>query len=172
MIKIKKGGEVLDEHRIFIRHVRIAPDKRLSRSIIKEFARQTLKMEKVPVPCEINILITGDKKIKKLNNDFRNVNEATDVLAFPMCDMKPGEFNKSLEGFSPETGFFMLGDIVISSDRVTKQAIDIGTSLERETAYLTVHAVLHLLGYDHKDEAEDKKLMRSREKEILSLYDQ
>ena len=161
----------MTEHKIFIRHVRVAPDKRLSRSIIKQFARQTLHMEKIPVPCEINVLITNDKKIKKLNNEFRNINMATDVLAFPAYEMKPGEFLAISEGFSPETGLFQLGDIVMSSERVLLQATEYDNSPEREMAYLTVHAVLHLLGYDHEDEAEDKELMRSREKEILNLYD-
>ena len=161
----------MTEHKIFIRHVRVTADKRLSRSIIKQFARQALHFEKIPVPCEINILITNDKKIKKLNKEFRNVNNATDVLAFPAYDLKPGEFSAVSEGFSPETGLFQLGDIVMSSERVLLQAAENDNSPEREAAYLTVHAVLHLLGYDHKDEADDKKLMRSREKEILSLYD-
>ena len=161
----------MTEHKIFIRHVRVAPDKRLSRSIIKQFARQTLHMEQIPVPCEINFMITNDKKIKKLNNEFRNINKATDVLAFPAYEMKAGEFSAVPEGFSPETGLFQLGDIVMSSERLLMQATENDNSPEHEMAYLTVHAVLHLLGYDHKDEAEDKKLMRSREKEILSLYD-
>ena len=159
------------EHKIYIRHVRVAPDKRLSRSIIKQFARQTLHIEKIPVPCEVNFLITNDKKIKKLNKEFRNVNKATDVLAFPALEMKSGKFTAIKEGFCPETGLFQLGDIVMSSERVLMQATENDNAPEREMAYLTVHAVLHLLGYDHKDEAEDKKLMRSREKEILSLYD-
>ena len=161
----------MNEHKIFIRHVRVATGERLSRSIIKEYARQTLRLEKIPVPCEINVLITNDKKIKKINHDFRNINKATDVLAFPAYDMKPGEFTAFPDGFSRETGLFQLGDIVMSSERVHLQAFENDNSSERETAYLTIHAVLHLLGYDHKDEAEDKKLMRSREKEILSLYD-
>ena len=161
----------MKEHKIFVRHDHVATGERLSLSIIKEYARQTLRLEKIPVPCEINVLITNDEKIKKINHDFRNINKATDVLAFPANHMKAGEFTAYSDGFSHETGFFQLGDIVMSSERVHLQAFENDNSSERETAYLTVHAVLHLLGYDHKDEAEGKKLMRNREKEIFKLYD-
>jgi len=123
-------------------------------------------------PCEVNMLITDDKSIKSLNRDFRGVNCATDVLSFPMHEFDPtgGLQAENIEN-DPETGLLALGDIVMSARQVIKQAAENNQTIKRETSYLTVHSVLHLLGYDHTDEAEGKKLMRNREKEIMSVID-
>ena len=94
--------------------------------------------------------------------NFRNINSSTDVLSFPLGDN--GEYD-----VNPENGCLMLGDVIISIDHAIAQADMFGHSLDREIAYLTVHSLFHLLGYDHVDEGEEKKIMRKKEEEALKL---
>lgn len=127
---------------------------------------EALDAQGVDVPCEVNVLITDDEEIRAINLEQRDVDRATDVLSFPMFELQPGE--KPEEGWAdPDTGLVPLGDMVISLERCTEQAQEFGHSLERELAYLAVHSVLHLLGYDHMDEGAMKKQMREREETIL-----
>ena len=126
-----------------------------------------LKAEKVDVPCEISVLLTDDEGIRAVNRDMRKVDKPTDVLSFPMFEFVPGAFDPAAGLADPHTGRLPLGDMVLSVDRICSQASDYGHSKKRETAYLAVHSVLHLLGYDHIDESEDKVIMRAREKEIM-----
>jgi len=116
--------------------------------------------------CEINVLITDDEGIHQINLDMRQVDRPTDVLSFPMFELEPGE-HPDEEDADPETGLIPLGDMVISLERATEQAGEFGHSVEREVCYLTVHSVLHLLGYDHMDEGPMKAQMRQREEAIL-----
>ena len=116
--------------------------------------------------CEINVLITDDEGIHQINLEQREVDRPTDVLSFPMFDLEPGE-HPSEEDADPETGLIPLGDMVISLERAKEQAAEFGHSVEREVCYLTVHSVLHLLGYDHMDEGPMKVQMRGREEAIL-----
>ena len=121
------------------------------------------------VPCEINVLVTDDAGIRAINRDYRDVDRATDVLSFPMFEFEPGELPEDLEFFlDPETGLLPLGDMTISLERARAQAEEFGHSAAREVGYLTVHSVLHLLGYDHVDEGPMKQQMRGREEAILS----
>ena len=134
---------------------------------IKRIILTALDEQGVTIPCEITVTVTDDKGIWQLNREFRNVDRPTDVLSFPMQDMVPGHFEFDPLEVDIETGRLPLGDIVISADRVAQQAEEYGHSLEREMAYLIVHSVLHLLGYDHVDEGPEKAQMRAREKAIL-----
>jgi len=125
-----------------------------------------LVQELVPQSCEVNVLATNNEAIHAINLDMRQVDKPTDVLSFPMFDLTPGvPPDESLA--DPETGLIPLGDMVISLEQAAVQAEEYGHSLEHEVAYLTVHSVLHLLGYDHLDEGEQKRQMRQREKEIM-----
>jgi len=158
----------MTRHKIYARHSSVAVPDRLPVPLIKHCVRVALQHENVDRPCEVSILITDDEKICEINNEFRGINEPTDVLSFPMQEFRePGWTAPASLTADPETGLTPLGEIILSAERVKLQAAGYGHSMEREASYLTVHAVLHLLGYDHIDEAADKKLMRDREKEIM-----
>ena len=104
-----------------------------------------------------------------LEVSFRNIDSATDVLSFPMFQFTPGAFPADVsEEIDPQTGLLPLGDMAISLERARDQAKRFGNSLKRETGYLTIHSVLHLLGYDHMDEGEQKRRMRTREELIAA----
>lgn len=142
---------------------------RLDPKILKNAIKVALLAEKVNVPCEINVYITDDEEIHSTNKEFRNIDRSTDVLSFPMNEFTPGKFSPSDGETDPETGRIALGDIMISASHAKAQAEEYGHSIERESVYLVVHSVLHLLGYDHVDEGAQKKQMRKREKMILKL---
>lgn len=128
-----------------------------------------LEEEGVTVPCEINVLVTDDKGIRLINNATRQVDSATDVLSFPMFQFTPGAFPADVtENLDPQTGLLPLGDMAISLERAKDQAKRFGNSLKREVGYLTIHSILHLLGYDHMDEGEMKRQMRTREELIAA----
>jgi len=127
-----------------------------------------LEAENVTCECEVNVLVTDDEGIHSINLDMRGVDGPTDVLSFPMFDLTPGE-KPTAEDADPATGLVPLGDMVISLERATAQAQEFGHSVQREVCYLTVHSILHLLGYDHMDEGTMKAQMRGREEEILSV---
>ena len=115
--------------------------------------------------------LTDDAVIHTINCEQRGVDRATDVLSFPMNELTPGAFDPDACEWDYETDRAMLGDMVISMERCAEQAETYGHSFAHEVSYLTVHSVLHLLGYDHVDEGEDKRRMRAREKEIMRLLD-
>lgn len=136
---------------------------------IKKCILASLKAEGVNVPCEINVLVTDDEAIRVINNEGRGIDKATDVLSFPMFELTPGQLPESWDAYiDPGTGLVPLGDMAISYERAKEQAKQFGHSSRREVGYLTIHSVLHLLGYDHVDEAEMKKQMRAREEAILA----
>ncbi|MBQ6839855.1 MAG: rRNA maturation RNase YbeY [Oscillospiraceae bacterium] len=138
-------------------------------SIIKKCIAQTLLMEKISVPCEINVLITDDKGIQAINKASRDLDKPTDVLSFPMFQLEAGNPPEDWDVYlDPETGLCPLGDMAISLERAVSQAKEFGHSVRREVGYLTIHSVLHLLGYDHLDEGPQKAQMRSREEAIAS----
>ena len=156
------------KHSIYARHSRAAGKNRLTIPLIKHCIRVALWYENVDIPCEVSVLITSDRGICEINRDFRGINESTDVLSFPMQEFSPpGWSPPGNNAIHPGTGLLPLGDIVLSAERVDKQAHDHYQTREHETAYLTIHSVLHLLGYDHVDEAAGKKQMREREKKIM-----
>ncbi|MDU2115220.1 MAG: rRNA maturation RNase YbeY [Peptoniphilus lacydonensis] len=129
------------------------------KELIKKSVKAVLKIENLEENVEVSVSFVGDDEIKGLNRDFRGVDKVTDVLSFPIDDEFMIE-NK------------ILGDVIINTKRVMEQASELGHTNERELSYLTVHSVLHLLGYDHMDEIE-KREMREREKlamKELSIY--
>ena len=134
---------------------------------IRKVITAALAAENVSLPCEINVLLTNDEGIHQINLDMREVDRATDVLSFPMFDLEPGVPPEGEEFLDPGTERCPLGDMVISLERAEAQAQEFGHSLEREFCYLTVHSVLHLLGYDHMDDGPMKAQMRAREEAIL-----
>ena len=138
---------------------------------VKRAAAAALKAEGVTVPCELDVTLTDDAVIHTINREQRGVDRATDVLSFPMNELTPGAFDPDACEWDYETDRAMLGDMVISMERCAEQAETYGHSFAHEVSYLTVHSVLHLLGYDHVDEGEDKRRMRAREKEIMRLLD-
>lgn len=136
---------------------------------IKTCINAVLKQEGVPVKCEINVLVTDDKGIQTINRTSRNIDKPTDVLSFPMFELAPGELPEDWTPFQdPDTGLVPLGDMCISLERAVAQAQEFGHTTRREVGYLTIHSMLHLLGYDHLDEGPQKRQMRAREEAIAS----
>lgn len=136
---------------------------------IRKCIAATLTAENVNVPCEINVLITDDVGIHGVNLVCRNIDKPTDVLSFPMFQLEPGNIPVDWEAFKdPETALVPLGDMCISLERATAQAKEFGHSVKREVGYLTIHSMLHLLGYDHLDEGPMKIQMREREETIAA----
>ncbi len=143
--------------------------KFFSIGIIKTCIEAVLAAEGVNVPCEINVLVTKDAGIRAINRASRGIDKATDVLSFPMFSFTPGELPVDWSEYAdPETGLCPLGDMAISLERVAAQAKEFGHSMRREMGYLTIHSMLHLLGYDHLDEGEQKAQMRMREEQIAA----
>ncbi len=137
--------------------------------IMNQCIEAVLAAEKVQVPCEINVLITDDKSIRTINAASRNLDKATDVLSFPMFELEAGNPPADWSAYlDPQTQRCPLGDMCISLERAQLQAKEYGHSLRREIGYLTIHSMLHLLGYDHMDEGPQKKQMRSREEAIAN----
>lgn len=128
--------------------------------LIRKSCNATLEFEGFKEPAEIDVSLVTDEAIKQMNNEFRNIDSETDVLSFPLGENGVYDTN-------PETGAKMLGDVVISVDRALAQADLYGHGIEREIAFLTVHSMLHLLGYDHVNGGLEKTIMREKEEAIL-----
>lgn len=137
-----------------------------AKALIRKTVRTALEIEGLTLPCEVDVLITNDRAIKKVNKEQRKVDSATDVLSFPALELRPGTLPTE-DDADPGTGLIPLGDMVLSYERVATQAKEYGHSRSRELAYLVTHSVLHLLGYDHLDEGEQKKLMRAHEEAVM-----
>ena len=138
-----------------------------SAALIKKAACMALAAEGVDVPCVISVMLTDGEGIRRVNQEFRGIDSETDVLSFPLNELEPGDFDPEACEIEPDTGAVLLGDMMISIPRCESQGREFGHGYEREIMYLTVHSVLHLLGYDHVDEGEMKKQMRAREKKIM-----
>ena len=137
--------------------------------IISQCVEATLKAESIAAPCEINVLVTNDKGIRAINKASRQIDKATDVLSFPMFDLEAGNPPQDWEAYmDPETGLCPLGDMAISLERAIAQSKEFGHSIRREVGYLTIHSMLHLLGYDHMDDGPQKAQMRAREEKIAA----
>ena len=123
-----------------------------------------------PYEAEVNLLLTMNDEIQEMNRNFRSIDRSTDVLSFPMIDYEEaGNFDfleDVMDAFHPESGELMLGDIVISKEKVIAQAEEYGHSIEREYAFLIAHSMLHLFGYDHMEE-DERIIMEQKQKEIL-----
>ena len=155
------------EHEVYVSRERKALGHNNSAALIKKAVRLALDAEGVGVPCEISVMLTDDEGIRSVNSEFRGIDRATDVLSFPLNELTPGEFDPEECERDMDTGAVMLGDMMISVPGCAAQGEEFGHGYEREIMYLTVHSVLHLLGYDHVDEGEMKRQMRAREKEIM-----
>ena len=128
------------------------------RGLVRRSVNAALKYEDFQRPCEVSVTFTDNEKIRELNAQYRSIDRATDVLSFPLFD----------EDFEDEEEL-ALGDVVLSLEKAQEQAKEYGHSLEREVAFLVVHSVLHLLGYDHETSEEDEKEMFFRQEEIMKL---
>lgn len=138
--------------------------------IANKVINHALDFEKCPYEAEISLTLTDNKGIHEVNKEFRNIDRPTDVLSFPLVEYEnPGEFDfleEMDECFNPETGELMLGDIMISLDKVQEQADEYGHSYTREYAFLIAHSMLHLMGYDHI-KADEAKVMEDKQTAIL-----
>ena len=142
---------------------------------IEKVIRAALSAEACPFEAEINLVITDSAGIRIYNREYRGIDKETDVLSFPGVDYEiPGDFSLALADknsyFNPETGEILLGDIILCKDRIYSQAEEYGHSVLREFAFLIVHSILHLLGYDHMEQDEEK-VMRSHQDKIMEELD-
>ena len=137
------------------------------KNVIKDAVLSTLIFEKVDLSCCINIKISNDEEICEFNQKYRSIDNATDVLSFPMQEFSgAGWENISNPEPDMETGEIPLGDIILSLEKVKKQALEYNNTQEYETAYLLIHSTLHLLGYNHDNE-ENEKIMHLKSKQII-----
>ena len=143
------------KHRIYITRQKRALGHPETAALVKKAARTALECEGMDEPCEIGVTLTDDRGIHNVNLENRGVDAPTDVLSFPIDEP------------DLDTGCRFLGDMVLSLERVAAQAEEYGGGYAHEAQYLTVHSVLHLLGYDHLDEGAEKARMREREKAIM-----
>ena len=139
--------------------------------IIEEIVEASLDFEKCPYEAEVNVILTDNDAIQAINKEYRQIDAPTDVLSFPMVDYEKPSDSDHVEDavedyFNPETGELMLGDIVISVDKVEEQAEKYGHSQTRELAFLVAHSMLHLCGYDHMVD-EERLVMEDRQRQIL-----
>lgn len=139
-------------------------------ALIRRVCLAALDAENCPYEAEVDVLLTDDGSIRVINKEERGIDRATDVLSFPALDLPaPGDFSRVEEDpllFHPETGELLLGDMVISLDKVRQQAAEYGHSEERELAFLTAHSMYHLMGYDHEEE-EGRIEMEARQEALL-----
>ncbi len=154
-------------HRISIDTEVDIVNKKLVDCIVRRAIKCCLKLEGINLACEVNVLLTNDAGIQIINREQRQIDAPTDVLSFPMLELTAGQVLSDMDGVEEPSGRIVLGDMVISLERVKAQALEYGHSKTRELSYLVVHSVLHLLGYDHLDEGMEKALMRGREEAIL-----
>ncbi|MBO5459009.1 MAG: rRNA maturation RNase YbeY [Lachnospira sp.] len=145
--------------------------------IINDVVEKAADYEKCPYEIEVNVVLTDNAAIHEVNKEYRQVDSPTDVLSFPMIEYAaPADFESLEEDmeeypedyFNPDTGELILGDIMISVEKVMEQADKYGHSEERELAFLTAHSMMHLFGYDHMEE-EEAKIMEAKQSEVLEL---
>lgn len=140
--------------------------------ILDKVLLQVLDTEGCPYEAQVNLLITDNEGIREYNRDYRNIDRPTDVLSFPMIDFEAeADFSvvdeKEASYFEPESGELILGDIIISADKIKEQAEKFGHSEKREFAFLVAHSLLHLCGYDHMEE-EEAKVMEEKQEAVLT----
>lgn len=139
--------------------VKVTPEMR---KLIRLSCAAVLENQGFSDLAEVVVTFVDGAEIKKLNNEFRNIDKSTDVLSFPLGE--GGEYD-----LNPETGAYSLGDVVISVEHAVAQSEEYGHSFERELAYLTVHSMLHLLGFDHVNGGDEAALMRKTEEEVMTV---
>ncbi len=140
-------------------------------TIISKVVDKALDLENCPYEIELNVILTDNKEIREINREYRDIDAPTDVLSFPMINYEtPGDFSildeEDNDTFNPETGELLLGDIIISVEKVMEQAAEFGHSEERELAFLTAHSMMHLFGYDHMED-EERIVMEKKQRQVL-----
>ncbi len=133
-----------------------------TKNLIRKAIRTTLRSERFPDDAEVSVTLTDNEEIHEINREFRGVDRPTDVLSFPMA-----EDDDNVGDFDMDKGAVLLGDIIISVEKIEEQAKEYHHSFERELAYLTIHSTLHLLGYDHVTSEEDEKEMTQKQDKII-----
>jgi len=141
--------------------------------IIQEITDAALDYEACPYECQISVTLVDNETIHQVNKEYRGIDRPTDVLSFPGIEYEvPGTFDwleeEGIEYFDPESGELLLGDIMISMDKVQEQAEEYGHSMRREFAFLIAHSMLHLMGYDHMI-PEERLIMEKKQEEILQI---
>ncbi|MBU3128460.1 rRNA maturation RNase YbeY [Clostridium tagluense] len=143
--------------------------------VIKDVIEYTLKEEKLFIDNEVSVILIDNEEIKKINSKNRGIDKITDVLSFPMLDYPKNKVFKDVymdykfDQSDLNDERLVIGDVALSLEKAKEQSEEFGHSFIRECAYLTVHSILHLLGYDHMEE-DEKNIMRKREEEILSNF--
>lgn len=142
------------------------------KKILDDVFNEALRQEACPYEAQVNLLITDNEGIREYNKQYRDIDSPTDVLSFPMISFaSEADFSiveeQEADYFDPESGELILGDIIISADKVKEQAVKFGHSEKREFAFLVAHSLLHLCGYDHMTE-EEAKVMEQKQEEILN----
>ena len=147
-------------------------------NIIKDVVEAALDEKKCPYETEVNVILLDDEDIRRINNEFREMDNPTDVLSFPTIEFNTaGDFDSvaetldenEAEFFNPDTGELMLGDMIISVDKVKAQAKEYGHSVKRELAFLVAHSMFHLFGYDHMTETEAREMESEQESVLTKL---
>jgi probable rRNA maturation factor len=146
-----------------------------ARKLAQRVVEGCLMVLHCPYEAEVNVSIMDSGEVRQLNQQFRSIDQTTDVLSFPMVQYeKEGDFSilerdgNDGDNFNPETGELLLGDIVLNAEKVISQAEEYGHSVKREYAFLITHSVLHLCGFDHMEKAEAER-MEKKQKEILEM---
>ncbi len=142
-------------------------------ALIEQVINAVLDYEQCPYEAEVNVILTDNAAIQEINREQRQIDAPTDVLSFPMVFYtKPSDFEcleeEQADCFHPETGELILGDIIISLEKVVSQAQEYGHSTQRELGFLVAHSMLHLCGYDHMEE-EERQVMEEKQREIMEL---
>ncbi|MCH5342554.1 MAG: rRNA maturation RNase YbeY [Acetatifactor sp.] len=141
-------------------------------TLVKEVAEASLLEENCPYEVQLNVILTDNEGIRRFNREYRGIDKETDVLSFPNVDFATeADFviseEKEADYFDPDTGELLLGDIILSVDRVKEQAVSFGHSEKREFAFLVAHSMLHLCGYDHMEDIQ-AKVMEEKQEAILA----
>ena len=137
------------------------------KKLVKRAIEHSLEFEECDFDAEVSVTFVDNEEIRVINRENRDIDKATDVLSFPMLEFdENGDIIDSEYDMNEE--YLMLGDIVISAERAREQSIEYGHSFEREIAFLTVHSMLHLLGYDHVNSEEEEKIMFDKQEKILT----
>ncbi len=131
-----------------------------TKNLVKKACKAVLEYENFQKDAQVDVTFVDDGEIKQLNTNFRGIEKSTDVLSFPLGEN--GEYD-----INPENNACMLGDVIISVDHAKAQADLYGHGIEREIAFLTVHSMLHLLGYDHINNETEERIMREKQNAVL-----
>lgn len=142
--------------------------------VVEKVATWILDSEQCPYEVQLNVLLTDNEKIREYNANYRDIDRETDVLSFPNIDYEtPSDFSKLEESgadyFEPDSGELILGDIILSVNKIKEQALAYNHSEYRELAFLVAHSMLHLCGYDHMEEAEAKRMEQKQEEALCAL---